>query len=213
MFLLRNIHIEQSSGITIPEDSDLSGVLTNAVSPWSVLGGGVGYVFRMRASSTNSTGVWNTYGTLWDSGLVNSSTFSSNFGTLFLPSVQGTIDGVNFGQAIEDIVGEVTLGNNLQLVEMPAPFIMEIAHDNVTPQWYIKFKIHSVGAFHNNTANVRLNSIPSGTALRTLIMGGSSTNDFDIHSSDFISGAGSIVSPIYGDGNPGEPITVKIKAV
>jgi hypothetical protein len=215
MFLLRNIHVEQgSSGISIPVDSDLSGVLTNATSPWSVIGGGIGYVFRMRGSSTNSTGAWSGAGSNWESGLVNSSTFSSNFGTLFLPSVQGTIDSVSFGQAIENIVGEVTLGDNLQLVEMPSPFIMEIAHDNANPQWYIKFKIHSVGAFHPNTANVRLNAVPSGTALRTLWMGGSSVNDFDIHSSDFISGAGSIVSPIYGDGNQyGEPITVKIKAV
>jgi hypothetical protein len=203
-----------SSGISIPADSDLSGALTNASTPFSVIGGGIGYVFRMRGSSTNSTGAWNTYGSNWESGLVNSSTFSSNFGTLFLPSVQGNIDGVNFGQAIENIVGEVTLGNNGQLVEMPTAFIMEIAHDNADPQWYVKFKIHSVGAFHSNTANVRLNSIPYNTALRTLIMGGSSTNDFDIDSSDFISGAGSIVSPLYGDGNQyGEPITVKIKAV
>lgn len=215
MILLRNIHVEQSpSGISIPVDSDLSGAITNATSPYSVIGGGIGYVFRMRGSSTNSTGAWSGAGSNWESGLVNSSTFSSNFGTLFLPSVHGTIDGVSFGQAIENIVGEVTLGNSYQLVEMPSPFIMEIAHGNANPQWYVKFKIHSVGAFHPNTANVRLNAVPSGTSLRTLWMGGSSVNDFDIHSSDFISGAGSIVSPIYGDGNQyGEPITVKIKAV
>lgn len=206
MFLLRNIHVEQSiSGITIPEDLDLSGTIQNATTPWSVLGGSTGYVWRMRASSTNSSGVWNTYGTIWDSGLVNSSTFSSNLGTIFLPSVHGTIDGVNFGQAIENIVGEVTLGNAGQLIEMPSPFVIEIAHDNATPQWYVKFKVHSVGSFSNNNANIRLNSVPTNTALQQLIMGGSSTNDFDIHSSDFISGAGSIVSE--------EPITVKFKAV
>ena len=167
----------------------------------------------MRTSSTNSTGAFNTYGTIWESGLVNSSTFSSNIGTVFLPSVTGTIDGVSLGQAIENIVGEVTLGNTYQLIEMPSPFVIEIAHDNATPQWYVKFKVHSIGAFHSNTANVRLNSISHNGPLRRLFIGGSSANDFDIHSSDFISGAGSIVSPIYGDGNPGEPITVKIKAV
>ena len=98
MILLRNIHVEQSpSGISIPVDSDLSGTITNATSPSSVIGGGIGYVFRMRGSSTNSTGAWSGAGSNWESGLVNLSTFSSNFGTLFLPTLHGTIDGVSFG--------------------------------------------------------------------------------------------------------------------
>ena len=58
MILLRNIHVEQSpSGISIPVDSDLSGAITNATSPSSVIGGGIGYFLRKQSAQAKANSV------------------------------------------------------------------------------------------------------------------------------------------------------------
>ena len=204
MFLTRNIHVEQGpSSVSIPVDSDLSGALYYANADTRI-GGIVDHVWRFRGSSTNSTGGYSGLGAYWGGGLINSSTFSSNLGTIFPYSRTGTFDSVNFGQAIENIVGAVTLGSFRQLVEFPSPIVIQMEHKDPAPQWYVKFKIHSIAASSTNTVNVRLNSIPTNSLGYELFLGGSSANDFDIHSSDFISGSGSFTD--------GDIMAIKIKA-
>jgi len=192
MFVLKNIHVGELSGITIPADSGLSGPVTVIGS--QVIGpASSGHVYVLRASSTNNSGTFNTYGTVWNSGPVNATTFASNFQTFFSGSpFPGTVDGDNFGQAVEDITGAHTMGVKLQLVELSTSLTMQIEHDSATPEWYIKFKINSIGSFSDNTANTRLNSHTSGAALRGIFFGGSSANNYDFAAADFIAGAGTL---------------------